>query len=112
VWTNFDGRGVVEHHGADPIFDENNPPCGKRGGFGGGYRFHAPLAAEEHRKALIDDQQDNSLAFLAEDAQLRFPRPVRGFPIDLPYIVPELIAAEFLKIQTAATEPRGMLARQ
>jgi hypothetical protein len=92
-------------------FTRNDAPCGKRGGLGGGYRFHAPLAAEEHRKSLIDDQEDNSLAFLAEDAQLRFARPVRSFPIDLPYIVSELIVAEFLEIQAAATESRGMLAR-
>ena len=77
---------------------------------GGGHRFHRTAAAEEHRAALVDDEQHRAFAFLAVNPHLGRAQPGGGLPVDGPHVVAFVVVAQFLEGEAAAAEARSVAA--
>ena len=63
--------GVGEDQAADAVAGAEDAPGGERGDLGGGDGLHGEDGAEEHRLALVDEDQRRAVALLAGDADVR-----------------------------------------
>ena len=64
---------VGEDEAADAVALAEDAPGGQRGGLGGGDRLHVEDGAEEHRQALVDEEERRAVALLAGDADVGAP---------------------------------------
>jgi hypothetical protein len=103
---------VAEDDPANPVALVEDAECSERRGLGRRHRFHVTLRAEEHRHALIDDDQGGAVSLLRVDAHMGLARTRSHFPIDRPHVVAGEIATQLLEVQPAPTHARGAAAVQ
>ena len=81
-------------------------PGGERGGLGGGDRLHVEDGAEEHRLALVDEDQRRAVALLAGDADVRGAGAGGDLPVDGADVVAGEVGADLLELEAAAADAR------
>jgi hypothetical protein len=103
---------IVEHDGANAVARAEDAPGRDRGGLRRRHRLHRIAAAEEHRLALIDEQQRRAVALLVEHAHVRPAQPRRDLPVDRAHVVAATVVPDLLEVQSAAAHARRETAGQ
>ena len=104
------GSGVGEDEAADAVALAEDAPGGERGDLGGGDRLHVEDGAEEHRLALVDEDERRAVAFLAGDADVRRAGAGGDLPVDGADVVAGQVGAELLELEAAAAQAAGAAA--
>ncbi len=99
-------RGVVVHEAADAIAGIDRVPGEQRSALGCGHRFHPNATAEEHRAALIDDDQRRTFALFAIHLRVRFRFARRYAPVDRTHVVAGLIKPHLGEVDAATAVAR------
>ena len=73
---------IVEHDAADPIARVEDTKRRNGGSLGRGHRFHVELRAEEHRHALVHNQQRRPISLFGKDAHMGATGARRRLPVD------------------------------
>jgi hypothetical protein len=71
VRADLHGFTFVEDDASHPVAGVERPPGAQSRDLRCRHRLHCPAAAEEHRAALVDDQQDRPLTLLGVDPHMR-----------------------------------------
>ena len=99
-------RVVVEDDRPDPIAGAERHPGAERRELGRDDRLHRAHRAEEHRHALIDDEDRRAVALLGVGAHLRLAGAERHLPVDGPDVVAREVGADLVEVEAAAAEAR------
>ena len=110
--ADLDHAPLGEDDGADAVAQRGHAEGGQRRGLGGGHRLHGAPAAEEHRHALVDQQQHAAVALLGVDADMRAAASGGRRPVDGARVVALEIVPQLLEIEAAAAQARGVAAGQ
>ena len=81
---------------------------GQRRTFRRCHRFHVEHRTEEHRHALVDDDERGAVAFLGIDAHMGFAGAGRHLPVDGAHVIRRQVVAQFLEVQPASAQARSM----
>ena len=106
MWLDFHHFVVPEDHRADAVSGIQCSPGTQGGEFGCGRCFRGPCTTEEHRRALIDDEEYGALAFFGIDADVRFAQASGCPPVDRANVVAGAVVAQLFKCQAAPPQSR------
>ncbi len=103
---------VAEHQSADAVVVPQRGPADQRRDLRRQHRLEHQPRAEEQPRALLDHDENRSLAFFMEQLGVRFLRARGDAPIDGAHIVAGLIHPHLIEVDATATEFRVMQADQ
>src|SRR5210317_1816254 len=97
-------RVIIEDDATDSIPGIENTKRSDCSSLSGGNRLHVELRAEEHRHALVDDEQGGAIALFRKYAYMRPAGTRRGLPVDRSNVIAGQVVTHFFKIQATATQ--------